>query len=71
MVAVHLVGEWIGLLIDFGSFAGWLLSAYLLGGFGDDAKGRNGVGSAVITAAKSWVVGIPVIIDLSVLPFQS
>jgi len=39
--------------------AGWLLSAYLLGGFGDDAKGRNGVGSAVITAAKSWVVGIP------------
>lgn len=39
--------------------AGWLLSAYLLGGFGDDAKGRNGVGNAVITAAKSWVVGIP------------
>ncbi|CAL4935709.1 unnamed protein product [Urochloa decumbens] len=39
--------------------AGWLLSAYLLGGFGDDAKGHNGVGSAVITAAKSWVVGIP------------
>lgn len=39
--------------------AGWLLSAYLLGGFGDDAKGRNGVGSAVITAAKSWAVGIP------------
>ncbi|XP_025794519.1 uncharacterized protein LOC112875052 [Panicum hallii] len=39
--------------------AGWLLSAYLLGGFGDDAKGRNGAGSAVITAAKSWAVGIP------------
>ncbi|CAL4918827.1 unnamed protein product [Urochloa decumbens] len=39
--------------------AGWLLSAYLLGGFGDDAKGHNGVGSAVITAAKSWAVGIP------------
>jgi hypothetical protein len=47
----------------FGSCAGWLLSAYLLGGFGDDAKGRNGVGTAVITAAKSWAVGIPVIID--------
>ncbi|XP_066386203.1 uncharacterized protein [Miscanthus floridulus] len=39
--------------------AGWLLSAYLLGGFGDDAKGRNGVGNAVITAAKSWALGIP------------
>ncbi|XP_015690050.2 uncharacterized protein LOC102699675 [Oryza brachyantha] len=39
--------------------AGWLLSAYLLGGFGDDAKGRNGVGKAVIVAAKSWAVGIP------------
>ncbi|WVZ60431.1 hypothetical protein U9M48_010453 [Paspalum notatum var. saurae] len=39
--------------------AGWLLSAYLLGGFGDDAKGRGGVGNAVIAAAKSWAVGIP------------
>ncbi|KAF2941113.1 uncharacterized protein [Oryza sativa Japonica Group] len=39
--------------------AGWLLSAYLLGGFGDDAKGRNGVGNAVVVAAKSWAVGIP------------
>ncbi|KAG8062455.1 hypothetical protein GUJ93_ZPchr0003g17340 [Zizania palustris] len=39
--------------------AGWLLSAYLLGGFGDDAKGLNGVGKAVIVAAKSWAVGIP------------
>ncbi|KAL5681973.1 hypothetical protein ACJX0J_008358, partial [Zea mays] len=39
--------------------AGWLLSAYLLGGFGDDAKGRNGVGSVIITVAKSWAVGIP------------
>lgn len=60
-----------GLLIDFVSGAGWLLSAYLLGGFGDDAKGRNGVGSAVITVAKSWAVGIPVIINLSILSFQS
>uniref|UniRef100_A0A0E0KIJ4 Uncharacterized protein n=1 Tax=Oryza punctata TaxID=4537 RepID=A0A0E0KIJ4_ORYPU len=39
--------------------AGWLLSAYLLGGFGDDAKGRNGVGNAVVVAAKSWALGIP------------
>uniref|UniRef100_A0A453H9U3 Uncharacterized protein n=1 Tax=Aegilops tauschii subsp. strangulata TaxID=200361 RepID=A0A453H9U3_AEGTS len=39
--------------------AGWLLSAYLLGGFGDDAKGSNGVGNAVTVAAKSWAVGIP------------
>lgn len=39
--------------------AGWLLSAYLLGGFGHDGKGRNGVGKAVAVAAKSWVVGIP------------
>lgn len=40
-----------------------MLSAYLLGGFGHDAKGRNGVGKAVAVAAKSWVVGIPVIIS--------
>mgnify|MGYP003702729175 CR=1 FL=1 len=46
-----------------GCCAGWLLSAYLLGGFGDDAKGRNGVGNAVVVAAKSWAVGIPVIIS--------
>lgn len=39
--------------------AGWLLSSYLLGGFGDDAKGSNGVGNAVTVVAKSWVVGIP------------
>lgn len=39
--------------------AGWLLGAYFLGGFGDDAKGSNGVGKAVTVAAKSWAVGIP------------
>ncbi|KAK1644384.1 hypothetical protein QYE76_062189 [Lolium multiflorum] len=39
--------------------AGWLLSAYFLGGFGDEAKGSNGVGNAVTVAAKSWAVGIP------------
>jgi hypothetical protein len=52
-----------GFAQGFGSSAGWLLSAYLLGGFGDDAKGRNGVGNAVIAAAKSWAVGIPVILN--------
>jgi hypothetical protein len=36
----------------FLSCAGWLLSAYLLGGFGDVTKGCNGVGNVVITAAK-------------------
>jgi hypothetical protein len=45
-----------------GSSAGWLLSAYFLGGYGDDAKGSNGVGNAVTVTAKSWAVGIPVII---------
>ncbi|KAI4963687.1 hypothetical protein ZWY2020_011195 [Hordeum vulgare] len=34
-------------------------SAYLLGRFGDDANGRNGVRKAVTVAAKSWAVGIP------------
>ena len=50
-----------GVANGIGSSAGWLLSAYLLGGFGDDAKGSNGVGNAVTVAAKSWAVGIPVI----------
>ncbi|ONM03127.1 hypothetical protein ZEAMMB73_Zm00001d031553 [Zea mays] len=50
--------------------AGWLLSAYLLGGFGDDAKGRNGVGSVIITVAKSWAVGIPVTFNSLILLFQ-
>ncbi|PKA66508.1 hypothetical protein AXF42_Ash003162 [Apostasia shenzhenica] len=39
--------------------AGWLLSAYFLGGFGDDGKGMNGYGKALATATKSWIVGIP------------
>jgi hypothetical protein len=47
-----------------------LLSAYLLGGFGDDAKGRNGVGSVIITVAKSWAVGIPVTFNSLILLFQ-
>ncbi|KAK3004044.1 hypothetical protein RJ639_018356 [Escallonia herrerae] len=39
--------------------AGWLLSAYFLGGFGEDGRGTNGLSKAVITAAKSWSLGIP------------
>ncbi|KAJ0981837.1 hypothetical protein J5N97_010092 [Dioscorea zingiberensis] len=39
--------------------AGWLLSAYFLGAFGDDGKGVNGPAKAIVAAAKSWAVGIP------------
>lgn len=39
---------------------GWLLSAYFLGGYGEDGRGTNGLTQAVIAAAKSWGVGIPV-----------
>ncbi|ERN18540.1 uncharacterized protein LOC18446906 isoform X2 [Amborella trichopoda] len=39
--------------------AGWLLSAYFLGGYGPDGKGANGLGKAVIAATKSWAAGIP------------
>ena len=46
--------------MEFGSFAGWFLSAYFLGGFGEDGRGMNGLSKAVITAAKSWSLGIPV-----------
>ena len=51
-----------GVAHGIGSSAGWPLAAYFLGGYGDDAKGSNGVGKAVTVAAKSWAVGIPVII---------
>ncbi|KAK2977680.1 hypothetical protein RJ640_006020 [Escallonia rubra] len=40
--------------------AGWFLSAYFLGGFGEDGRGTNGLSKAAITAAKSWSLGIPV-----------
>ncbi|XP_059631170.1 uncharacterized protein LOC132274041 isoform X1 [Cornus florida] len=40
--------------------AGWFLGAYFLGGFGEDGRGMNGFSKAVIAAAKSWSVGIPV-----------
>ncbi|KAF3447474.1 hypothetical protein FNV43_RR12660 [Rhamnella rubrinervis] len=39
--------------------AGWFLSAYFLGGFGEDGRGMNGQSKAVSVAAKSWAVGIP------------
>ncbi|XP_074586697.1 uncharacterized protein LOC141842383 [Curcuma longa] len=40
--------------------AGWVLSAYFLGAYGDDGRGVNGVNKAVLAAVKSWAIGIPV-----------
>ncbi|XP_059631173.1 uncharacterized protein LOC132274042 [Cornus florida] len=40
--------------------AGWILGAYFLGGYGEDGRGMNGFSKAVITATKSWSLGIPV-----------
>ncbi|KAM7518440.1 hypothetical protein LguiB_017402 [Lonicera macranthoides] len=39
--------------------AGWFLSAYFLGGYGEEGRGMNGHAKAVIAAAKSWSLGIP------------
>ncbi|GMH16479.1 hypothetical protein Nepgr_018320 [Nepenthes gracilis] len=39
--------------------AGWFLSAYFLGGYGEDGRGMNGLTKAVIAATKSWALGIP------------
>lgn len=39
---------------------GWFLSAYFLGGYGDDGRGMNGLFKAFIAATKSWALGIPV-----------
>ncbi|KAG0490760.1 hypothetical protein HPP92_007623 [Vanilla planifolia] len=39
--------------------AGWVLSAYFLGGYGDDGKGMNGYGESLAASARSWLVGIP------------
>ncbi|XP_044475431.1 uncharacterized protein LOC123203222 isoform X3 [Mangifera indica] len=41
--------------------AGWFLSAYFLGGYSEDGRGMNGVSKAVLAAAKSWALGIPVL----------
>lgn len=53
-------------VLDFETFrtadpfiAGWFLGAYFLGGYGDDGKGVNGTSNAIVAAAKSWAVGIP------------
>ncbi|KAG6470377.1 hypothetical protein ZIOFF_071446 [Zingiber officinale] len=40
--------------------AGWLLSAYFLGAYGDDGRGVSGFNKAVLAATKSWAIGIPV-----------
>ncbi|KAJ8541217.1 hypothetical protein K7X08_002033 [Anisodus acutangulus] len=40
--------------------AGWFLSAYFLGGFGEDGRGKNGLFKAFIAATKSWSLSIPV-----------
>ncbi|XP_052191571.1 uncharacterized protein LOC127800795 [Diospyros lotus] len=42
--------------------AGWFLGAYFLGGYGEDGRGMNGRSKAVIAAAKSWSLGIPIAI---------
>lgn len=39
---------------------GWFLSAYFLGGFGEDGRGKNGLFKAFIAATQSWSLGIPV-----------
>ncbi|KAB1203949.1 hypothetical protein CJ030_MR8G001943 [Morella rubra] len=39
--------------------AGWFLGAYFLGGYAEDGRGMNGLSKAVIAAAKSWALGIP------------
>lgn len=39
---------------------GWFLSAYFLGGYSEDGRGMNGQSKAVLAAAKSWALGIPV-----------
>ncbi|KAL5777548.1 hypothetical protein ACOSP7_010474 [Xanthoceras sorbifolium] len=39
--------------------AGWFLSAYFLGGYAEDGRGMSGLSKAVVAAAKSWALGIP------------
>lgn len=53
-------------VLDFETFktadpfiAGWFLSAYFLGGYSKEGRGKNGLQKAVIAAAKSWSLGIP------------
>ncbi|KAJ4917363.1 hypothetical protein Rs2_02913 [Raphanus sativus] len=39
--------------------AGWFLSAYFLGGYAEEGRGKKGQSKAVLTAAKSWALGVP------------
>ncbi|GLT41213.1 hypothetical protein SLA2020_152940 [Shorea laevis] len=39
--------------------AGWFLSAYFVGGYAEDGRAMNGFSKAVLAAAKSWGLGIP------------
>lgn len=39
--------------------AGWFLSAYFLGAYGDDGRGVKGKTNAITAAVKSWAVGVP------------
>ncbi|CAA0833191.1 Unknown protein [Striga hermonthica] len=49
-----------GLSRNFGGTNnGWFLSAYFLGGYGEEGRGKNGLWKAVLAAAKSWSLGIP------------
>ncbi|KAK9740533.1 hypothetical protein RND81_03G042400 [Saponaria officinalis] len=40
--------------------AGWFLSAYFLGGYSEDGRGMNGSNKAILAAARSWALGIPI-----------
>ncbi|KAL6572557.1 hypothetical protein OROMI_013515 [Orobanche minor] len=44
--------------------AGWVLSAYFLGGYGEESRGKNGLWRALVAATKSWSLGIPVCLGL-------
>uniref|UniRef100_M4FIS9 DUF3054 domain-containing protein n=1 Tax=Brassica campestris TaxID=3711 RepID=M4FIS9_BRACM len=39
--------------------AGWFLSAYFLGGYAEEGRGMKGQSKAVLAAAKSWALGVP------------
>ncbi|KAL1194307.1 hypothetical protein V5N11_012767 [Cardamine amara subsp. amara] len=51
--------------------AGWFLSAYFLGGYAEEGRGMKGRSKAVVAAAKSWVLGAPLGMIISVLPTES
>ncbi|CAA7024517.1 unnamed protein product [Microthlaspi erraticum] len=39
--------------------AGWFLSAYFLGGYAEEGRGMKGQSKAIVAAAKSWALGVP------------